>query len=520
MKCRNCKKTISKDKVFCDECSEKLKESSSTKDLEELQDLIQERDKMEDLETTKEVPVVKKEDVKVEIKTTSEIDEDFKDVKDSKLRTFMVVLITLILIFAVVGLIAHKIIAAYQAPNKVQSKEVVDYEKIINSYGEIVSKEAKKYIETNEEVPTWQALSDLIEYDDYEIVCQVHNIYIDGSIYLKHCKVNNKTVKYTYGKEQADAKKGKELSIYKVDSKYTSEGSEDTLVKTLVCNTVNCKYNEAFDKYVIVEEKNAYYLYNYETNTLEFGPFKDFKVLNYNDTLYGIYYKADGLYNIYNVTLGKTLKNIKGNLDFTKTYVDTGIQYKYNYIILKNTSYDFVNLKTGNTSFSIADNIQSFIEDVKTGILYITTGDTIDSKFRIYNSNGKLMFDGTKFIDFKIVDNELITVTENYFRIYDNKLTLRVSSGNYTKILKAYDDFVILIDKSKLKIVDYSDKVIAEFENEWQEDYVIFDKTFKYNTKDKVIDIVFKNKTTNKYICYTYSFNDNKITETVNKDMN
>lgn len=517
MKCRNCKKTISKDKVFCDECSEKLKDSSSTKDLEELQELIQERDKMKDLETTKEV-VVEKEEVKETNTLVNEIDDDFKDVKDNKLLTLIVVLLTLIFI-VVVGFIAYKIITDRKT-EKAETKEVIDYEKIINSYGEIVSKEAKKYIETKEEVPTWQALSELLEYKDYEVVCQVHNIYIDGSVYLKHCKVNNKTVKYTYGKEQEDAKKGKELSIYKVDSKYTSEGSEDTLVKTLVCNTVNCKYSEAFDKYVIVEERSAYYLYNYETNTLEFGPFKEFKVLNYNDTLYGIYYKADGLYNIYNVTLGKTLKNVKGNIDFSKTYVDTGIQYKYNYIILQNTSYDFVNLKTGNISFSIAENIQSFIEDVKSGILYITTGDTIDSKFRIYNSNGKLMFEGVKFIDFKIVNNELITITENYFRIYDNKLNLKVSSGNYTKILKAYDDFVIVLDKSKLKIVNYSDKVVAEFENEWSDDYTIFDKSFKYNVKDKVIDIVFKNKTTNKYICYTYSFNDNKITETVNKDMN
>ena len=502
MKCRNCKKEIPNDEVFCEDCKEALRETASTKELEELEGLIQERTRVKDLEATKDLSNLTK---LVKEETSTEIDEDFKDVKDNKIVTIVLIVIIGILL----GIIAFGTFWFLNRPKKVEEapKQVVDYEKVITEYGDIVSKEAKDYIEKNEEIPTWQVLNELVEYDKYEISCQVHNVYIDGSIYLQHCKVNNKSIKYTYGKLQEDAKTGKELSVYKNEDEFSDTGDTDNLVGTIVCTTTNCEFYKAFNKYVITEEKNAYYLYNYETNTLDFGPFNDFKLLNYNNELYGIYYKQDSQNNIYNVSLGKTLKNINGAISFDANYIDTGIEYKYGYVILKDNGYNFINLKTGNSSFTVKEEIKTFIEDIKSGILYITAGDT-NNKFKIYNSNGKLMFNGGEFTDFKVLDNSLITFTPNSFKVYDSKLNVKTASNNYTSILRVYSDFIIVLDDKTLKIVDYSDKVIATFDREWSDNYRIFDRTFIYDQEKKIVKITVENRVDEaiNYIIYSYNF--------------
>lgn len=508
MKCRNCKKIIPDNEVFCEDCKETLKDVSSTEQLEELQELIQERKEVDNLEVTKDLSnitdLVKEEENKEVTKSSKDdIDIDFKDVKDNKVTSIVLVLIVGIILGA-------SIFAAYiffNKPKKIEEapKQVIDYEKVITEYGDIVASAAVKYINENEEIPTWQALSELVEYDKYEIACQTHNVYIDGSIYLQHCKVNNKTVKYTYGTLMEDAKDGKELKVYKSENNYNID-EEGELVGSIICNTISCEFYKAFDKYVIVKEKNSYYLYNYVTNTLDFGPFDDFKLLNYNDELYGVYYNLEGKSNIYNVNLGKTLKNIKGTVDFDKNYIDTGIQYKYGYLITNEDGYNFINLKTGNVSFNIKEEIKTFIEDIKSGILYITVISS-DNKFKIYNSNGKLMFNGEEFTDFKVLDNSLVTFTENSFKVYDSKLNVKVSSNNYNNILRVYDDFIIVIDKKVLKLVDYSDKVIATFDKEWSNDYKVFDRTYEYNRESNILKLTFENTSEGaKYIMYSYNF--------------
>ncbi len=505
MKCRTCKKVIPDNEVFCEDCKETLKDVSSTEQLNELEELIQEREEVDSLESTKDLTNIT-DLAKEEIKKSSEeeIDVDFKDVKDNKVATIIIVLIVGIIL----GASLFGAYVFFNRPKKIEEapKQVIDYEKVITEYGDIVKAEATKYIKENEEIPTWQVLSELVTYDKYEIACQVHNVYIDGSIYLQHCKVNNKTVKYTYGTLMEDAKDGKEIKIYKDGNEYTTNDENTELVGSIVCNTVSCEFYKAFDKYVIVKEKNAYYLYNYDSNTLDFGPFNDFMLLNYNDELYGVYYNLEGKSNIYNVSLGKTLKNIRGSIDFNKNYIDTGIQYKYGYMITKENGYNFINLKTGNVSFTIQEEIKSFIEDIKSGILYIT-GITSDNKFKIYNSNGKSMFNGEEFTDFKVLDNSLITFNETSFKVYDSKLNVKVSSNIYNKILRIYDSFIVVVDKKVLKIVDYNDKVIATFDREWSDDYKVFDRTYEYNKETNILKLTFENSGEgSNYIVYSYNF--------------
>ena len=453
MKCKMCKKETNNKEMICKKCLKELNSKAPKKDVDEYIKIVEEKD----IDATKDLTNLK--DL-----MNNNIDDDFKDIKDNKLVTAFFILFG----FIILGVIAFVVIWFINRPKEIkeEKKNNTNYEAIIKEYGDIVSDEAKEYIDAHNEIPTWQVLSEIVEYDKHEIICQVHNIYTDGSIYLKQCKVDNKSIKYTYGELKDDEKLGKKISIYKKDDNYIIDAADDaTLLGTFTCSTLDCEYVKAFNNYVVVTEKDSKYLYNYVNDTLEFGTFNDETLLYYNDTLYGVYYKEQGKNNLYNISLGKIIKNIAGDIEFEKDYIDTGLQYKYGYIITYNNGFNFVNMKTGNVSFTIKENIKNFVEDIKSGILYIIIGDKTSTKFKIYNNNGKLMFNGEEFIDFKITSNTLITFTQNNFKVYDTKLDLKLTSNNYNSILKNYEDFIIVIDKNKIKLVDYNDKEIATFVN-------------------------------------------------------
>jgi len=383
---------------------------------------------------------------------------------------------------------------------KKKKEEVIDYKKVINDYGTSAQKAVQNYIKEKNEVPTWQQIGDLIEYKKYEVTCEIHNIYNDGNIYLNSCKVNDKTTKHSFGKEQEEVKEGKKIEVYKKDNKdyYTFsniKGAGTNLVGTITCKTDNCTYIEAYNKYVIIEEESKYYLYNYETDIMEFGPFDmedeySFKnyILSYDNIVYGVLYNENNQTNLYNVSNSKTLKNIKGELVTEEMNFMPSIMYKYNYVILSNRGKnDFVNLKTGNVSYSIKENINTFYEDTKNNIVYITASTNDYSKFKVYNSNGKLLFDGKEFSRIKLTNNDLIVGDDKSYYVYDNKLNLKVSSKIYDEILGIYDDFVVVIDNKYLEIVDINDKVLATFEDEWDSSKYTFNsnKSGKYTDNGK-----------------------------------
>lgn len=541
MRCRNCGTEIDEFEIFCDECKKELKKASSREELRELTRLIEEQKRFEDLDKTiqldslKDLVVDEKvdnienlEDTKVinndeltkefstlnnkpkeEVETNTEITDEPRhgkkeeqvepikpeNKKNNKKKLIIIISIVIALIILITTIV---LLNSNKKPEK--KEEVIDYKKVINDYGTSAQKAVQNYIKEKNEVPTWQQIGDLIEYKKYEVTCEIHNIYNDGNIYLNSCKVNDKTTKHSFGKEQEEVKEGKKIEVYKKDNKdyYTFsniKGAGTNLVGTITCKTDNCTYIEAYNKYVIIEEESKYYLYNYETDIMEFGPFDmedeySFKnyILSYDNIVYGVLYNENNQTNLYNVSNSKTLKNIKGELVTEEMNFMPSIMYKYNYVILSNRGKnDFVNLKTGNVSYSIKENINTFYEDTKNNIVYITASTNDYSKFKVYNSNGKLLFDGKEFSRIKLTNNNLIVGDDKSYYVYDNKLNLKVSSKIYDEILGIYDDFVVVIDNKYLEIVDINDKVLATFEDEWDSSKYTFNsnKSGKYTDNGK-----------------------------------
>ena len=531
MKCNRCGIEIEETEVFCKDCKKVFKKISSKSKVEELEELIENQKELTELENTKELinldslveEEIKQEEA-VENKTKSidiveeliinkdsdkeDIIDEFKEKKSKKGLIIIISIISLIIVIVTLLLV-------FSNKKNNNNEIILDYKKIINEYGDSIVEVINEYKKDNEDIPTWKYVKENLKYDKYKVICATHDIYSNGSIYLASCKVDNKKTHYTYGKEIEEIKEGKKINVYKESydgyTGYLSESNNHTtLLGTVTCETEICEFVSAFDKYVIIKENNQNYLYNYTDDSLVFGPFKLDRILVNNNILYGIIYKENNVSNIYSILSNKVLSNIKGTLLEEGVNFNPSIMYKYNYVIMQNNNRnDFINLKTGNVSYSINETIGEFIEDSSKKIVYIKAYTKTPDKFKIYNSNGKSLFNGEEYSNFILGKNILISNSTN-FKVYDLDLKLKTSSNTYDEIIDFNEDFVLATKDSNLMILDLKDNVLVSFEDSWNKYNYIYHKdlTIKDN---KGIYIIMENKkipsgTKGRYIEYYYIY--------------
>ena len=522
MECKKCGKSISEFEIYCDDCKEILKQEK------ELDKLIIENKELNKLEITKEVETLQnfkdeqKEnplDLKEELKDLVNIEEIESGLKEKDNKKTIIIVLSIIASILLVTSIVLLLIFNKKEQEEVSQPEKTDYSEVLDGYGKEVSLVISTYLKANEEIPSWSTVSDLINYNKHEILCNIHNIYKDGSVYLDECTIDDKNVEYSYGMIKEEIKEGKKIQIYKkTTSDYysytiTNEGLLE-LVGEITCKTDLCEYINAYDKFVLIEENSKYYLYNYETGNIEFGPFNmidEHDVLAYQNKLYGVLYNENDKINIYNVNTGKTLKDLSGELLLSMNNFNPNIMYKYGYVVLKDhDKNNFINLKSGNTSYVINGLINLFIEDSTNNIVYITTINSLNSKITIYNSNGKNLFEGKEYDHIQIYNGKLIVSTDKNFYVYNSKLKLETSSKEYN-ILDLYNEFVIASDNEGLKVLDLNDTLITMFDLKWDNEKYKFDTNL---STDNELKFIINNKETNSLVeCYyNISTKETKVT--------
>ena len=541
MRCRKCGLEIDDDEIFCKDCRKQLKKSSSKKELNELEYLISDQIELNKLEQTKELDNLKdfvleeiehkEENINNEVidnesekSVVNEADkneddenidnymtrEERKDIqnknktKSKKKKKFILIILGMVLFIAImIGA------AMFFKNKKDDTKETVDYKKILDNYGKRVSKEVINYYNENEEIPSLEYINDYVKDDKYKITCNIHEFYSDG-IYLDECMIDNEEVEYSYG-EKKEYKPAITLNIYKIEvednlySYFDTNEQGSVLAGTITCKE-ECKYLTAFNKYVIVKENNAYYLYDYENDILVSGPFNSIEndnLLYDKNNLYGIYYNDNGINRLYSISGKKSFSSIKGTLHNEDNY---NILYKYNYVVFNNKGInDFINLNTGNVSYSIKGTIEEFREDKKNKLVYMLVYEDNSNNFIVYNSNGKELFDGDKLNNFIFNSNNFIVSTNNNYKVYDSKLELKTNSKFYESILGIYEDFVVVVDDGKLKIVDLNDKELATFELDWNKNYSLdYEKSGRNTIGDEnEIYLYIKDKYSTGFTCYS-----------------
>ena len=497
MKCKRCFGEIDQTEIYCENCKQKIKQENK------LNELINENIELNKLERTKEIEILKplneekfiSPKIKEELKDIVKIDEIEDQTKNKKV---------IIIISIIFSLIVSALICLLFLKNN--NKEIEDvklnYKSILNEYGNLLKKTIVDYIEINDEVPSWNILSENTNYKKHTIICNIHDIYEDGSIYLNGCKIDGKDIKYSFGNQKQQIK-GKEINIYKNETEentfiYNEEVS-DILVGTLTCKTEDCEFISAYEDYVLIKELDDFYLYNYIKNDITFGPFDISDVGNdmlvYENILYGILYKKDNKQNIYSIKTDKSFDNINGNLLLLGDNFDPKLMYKYGYAIFETDKGNtFISLNTGNISYTISEKINNFIESNDNKIVYIMALNSMNSKKIIYNSNGKKLFDGKEYNSFKVYDDKIMVHDDYTFFVYDLNLKLLLTSKTYENILSTYENIVVVINNSYLEIVDMDENSIIKFDFKWDDNYIFANdlSTFKKMDQDFEITIIIK----------------------------
>ena len=519
MTCKNCGKQIEDDKIFCKSCEDEIKKISSRSELNELKKLIESQQSFSDMDDTKvlydindinkdiiinntvnsnELPIkelTREEKNKEEYETLEkenikeeEVKEESKNPKKNKTKLIIIISIIILLLISLIGLFL-----LFNKKDKQEEPVVVDYEKVLNEYGDALKSTLKEYLKEKNEEPSIEEINKLLDYKKHEIKCEEEELYSDSKVYLNKCVIDNKKVKYTYGEKQ-EIKESTKIDIY-VNNNYYSSNEEGTLYKTIMCH--ECTLERAYENRVIVKENNEYYLYDYDSKK-EFGPFnmEDKNLLSYNSVLYGIIFK-DNTKNLYSISSKKTFKNIKGELLEENINFTPSIMYKYGYLVLRNNNTNnFINLKTGNISYKIDNKISNFIESPKNNIVYITTYTTDINKFKVYNSNGKQLFQDIEYTKIMFLDDYIYLMSSKGFETYDYDSNLIQRSKTYTKLLGLYDKYIAVLDKNIVKIVNFNDKELVAFKDTLDSKYEFNENLSGKKSKDNKegIYLTFENK--------------------------
>lgn len=317
---------------------------------------------------------------------------------------------------------------------------------------------------------------------------------------------------------------GKELTIYKFEYKYypksiyydvTNELSDDEKdsyevkeVGKITCKSKDCKYEEAGNEYVLVEEFGGYSLYKYTNNHLVTEEFAKNKVedssvkllLDKDLDVHGIEYVKNSSIDIYNIKSNK-INTIKGT-EIAIPGFDTDYLNYRSLIAVTNEDYNVTriyNYVSGEKILEYNDMFDNIVGN-KDEVYILFTNE--QKKKEIYNSEGKKVlgdFDNIK--DIALFDNTLVVNNTDSFICFDSKtLDKKFESKKYTSVIMTGKDFALVTVDTNLKLVDLKDNELTTFVTDYNSrNYIVHPKLSGWyidNNKEGLYFVIETNKVT------------------------
>ncbi len=349
-------------------------------------------------------------------------------------------------------------------------------EEIFQAYVKKLETLASGYVTQAVAVPSYQELVPYIKLEDHTVTCEEAAVYQTGKVYLSNCSVDGSSEKRSYGEKEEEKKvTGKTLTVYKVKNQYGESyqfekdpDGKNTEVGKIECEGEECTGWYAFSQYAIIEENEKISIYDYQNNASVFGPasYEWYETISSDSTLYGIYVAEKNTNYLYSLATKKRISNIEGEYFGDEMYnnVYQALSLGYATFLTKNKSNVF-DVKTGKLAFSVPGKIASYETDGN-GKLYVVVSTEKDT-VKIYNQQGKAMFNGEEVDGFFVNKKAFITHVQNQFKYYNTSQTLQYTSKTYDDVLMIIDDYVVVVDNNQLQLVDYLGNVIHTFISNW-----------------------------------------------------
>ena len=336
-----------------DEQIENLKNSSKKKDNKKKENIVDEKNEIDDIGAgdTKKLDTVSdiKEEVVEEtkkIEVVSEIEEEVEEKpieeapkKKNKLVPILIIsgVLLIILIIVLVIALTPKTKSSSTDKNKTLSK--AEEKEVINGYGDALKGVIAVYYEKQNVLLEYDDAIKLINYK-YDVSCKTHEIYEDGSIYLNKCTIDNKATSYSYGKKE--------------EKKEEPKISEDAIKVYVSKKNGKATFTEPKDI-------DNYDLYAFEID----GAYSDLKLLA-ESSEYVLY--TDDDYNVHMISY-KTGNRVMDNLSYQAVLpIKTGELYDTKYIAIK------INNKWGIYNITNNERVVSHKYDSVSPLLYMGVG--------------------------------------------------------------------------------------------------------------------------------------------------
>ena len=307
-----------------------------------------------------------------------------------------------------------------------------------------------------------------------------------------------KTVNENEIKKLNPTRNGKKVDVYKIDwgdgdysydilydiESQGFEGATITKQKSFTCLTSTCNIEEITGKYAVTKEQGGIFIYNWDNDTLIYGPIASNK-LNYqpedgtnnyeinlyevDNVLYAVgvsYLVSDDKFktDLYSLNNKRLYTDLDGEI---YGFSEDNIYSKYGYIILEfNNNAYFVNTLNGTIDYKYN------IEEEEIGP--VETSDTVYTvyKDRVYDINNKEVFKDVDLIEF--IDNQFVISKINgkkrKLAIYDNNKKLIKESTSYDNILMIDKGFAVVINNNDLQLIDLNFKLLTTFIKNYDEE--------------------------------------------------
>ena len=394
-----------------------------------IKDEIKEEDTKK-IETVSEIEEKPIQEEKVEV--SSEVVEDTP--KKSKLIPILIIcgIVVIFLIIVLLIVLRPKTTNTSNVVNKTLTKN--EQKQVINKYGDALKGVIAVYYEKQNVLLEYDDAIKLIDYE-YDVSCETHEIYEDGSIYLSKCSIDNKTTTYSYGEKQ-EKKEEPKVSEDAIKVYVSKKNNKATLTEPKELDDYDLyafEIDGAYSDLTLLSDSSEYIFYsdseynihmiNYKTNkkvmdSLTYQSVLPIKVGDMHDTKY-VAIKINNKWGIYNITNNERVVShkydsvtpllsmgVSGPALYVST-LDDGIVAVVNYTNEENIPAELgiINYKTGKEIIK-----QEYKSMLKSGT-YLWATDFY-GEGHIFDYNGTEYLDGKFDKIYWIVDGKYILVND------------------------------------------------------------------------------------------------------------